>query len=230
MKRILVAANVLLCQVFAVLLTAQSAIPGSAAIQNQAVQKEPPPDYVPYDRAPEPLKQVTPKYPELATRAGLEGTVWVKLWVDESGKVVEATAFKSDAEIFNEVAVDAAMQWIFKPALTKGKPVAVWVSVPFRFKLAGHPLETTTERSLGKMVLAESRILGMPEVLAISLIIVFFWLIPLTLAVIALVSILKSQFPGTNDKIIWTIVSIFVPIIGPILYFVLGRKQRTQIA
>lgn len=100
MKRILVAANVLLCQVFAVLLTAQSAIPGSAAIQNQAVQKEPPPDYVPYDRAPEPLKQVTPKYPELATRAGLEGTVWVKLWVDESGKVVEATAFKSDAEIF----------------------------------------------------------------------------------------------------------------------------------
>jgi len=43
----------------------------------------PPADYVPYEKAPEAVKQVQPKYPDLATRAGLEGTVWVKIWVDK---------------------------------------------------------------------------------------------------------------------------------------------------
>jgi TonB family protein len=230
MKRIFAISSALLCLVFTGLVTAQSAIQNSVLTQTQAGKKEPPRDDVPYDHAPLPIDQVTPKYPELALRAGLEGTVWVKMWVDESGKVVKASVTKSDAEIFNQAAQDAAMKWTFRPALMKGKQVAVWVSVPFRFKIAGYPSETTTERSLGKMVLAESRRLGIPELLVIAAAILLFWLIPLIFAVIALVSILKSQFPGTNDKIIWTIVSIFVPIIGPILYFVLGRKQRTQIA
>jgi TonB family protein len=169
------------------------------------------------------LNQVTPKYPELATRAGLEGTVWVKLWIDEAGKVVKADVTKSDVEMFNEPAIEAAMQWTFRPALLKGKPVAVWVSVPFRFKLAGYPLETQTERA------PRGSNLGTPELLLIGAIVFLFWLVPVVFAVIALVSILKSQFPGTNDKLVWTIVAILVPIIGPILYFVIGRKQRIQI-
>jgi outer membrane biosynthesis protein TonB len=28
------------------------------------------------------------------------------------------------------------MKWVFKPATLNGKPVAVWVNIPFRFKLA----------------------------------------------------------------------------------------------
>jgi len=43
---------------------------------------------------------------------------------------------KSDAEIFNEPAVEAAKQWLFTPAYMNNGPVAVWVSIPFRFKLA----------------------------------------------------------------------------------------------
>ena len=97
----------------------------------------PPADYVPYEKAPESVKQVTPKYPDLATRAGLEGTVWVKIWVDKEGKPKKAVVQKSDAEIFNQPAVDAAMQWVFTPAMMKNGPVSVWVSIPFRFKLQG---------------------------------------------------------------------------------------------
>jgi protein TonB len=100
-------------------------------------EEEPPADYVPYEKAPEPIKQVTPKYPDLATRAGLEGTVWVKIWVDKEGKARKAVVIKSDAEIFNQPAVDAAMQWVFTPAMMKNGPVSVWVSIPFRFKLTG---------------------------------------------------------------------------------------------
>ena len=97
----------------------------------------PPADYVPYEKAPEAVKQVQPKYPDLATRAGLEGTVWVKIWVDKEGKPKKAVVQKSDAEIFNQPATEAAMQWIFTPAMMKNGPVSVWVSIPFRFKLQG---------------------------------------------------------------------------------------------
>ncbi len=97
----------------------------------------PPADYVPYEKAPEAVKQIQPKYPDLATRAGLEGTVWVKIWVDKEGKPKKAVVQKSDAEIFNQPATEAAMQWIFTPAMMKNGPVSVWVSIPFRFKLQG---------------------------------------------------------------------------------------------
>lgn len=97
----------------------------------------PPADYVPYEKPPEAVKQVQPKYPDLATRAGLEGTVWVKIWVDKEGKPKKAVVQKSDAEIFNQPATEAAMGWIFTPAMMKNGPVSVWVSIPFRFKLQG---------------------------------------------------------------------------------------------
>jgi len=110
---------------------------GGAKEEIKIEEEEPPADYVPYEKAPEPIKQITPKYPDLATRAGLEGTVWVKIWVDKEGKARKAVVLKSDAEIFSQPAVDAAMQWVFTPAMMKNGPVSVWVSIPFRFKLTG---------------------------------------------------------------------------------------------
>jgi protein TonB len=114
--------------------------PGGGNVEKEIKIDEdeaPPADYVPYEKAPEAVKQVQPKYPDLATRAGLEGTVWVKIWVDKEGKPKKAVVQKSDAEIFNQPATEAAMQWIFTPAMMKNGPVSVWVSIPFRFKLQG---------------------------------------------------------------------------------------------
>jgi protein TonB len=96
----------------------------------------PPADFVPVEKEPVPVKKVEPKYPELAMRAGLEGKVWVKIWVDKEGRPKQVVILKSDAEIFNEPAVEAAKQWVFTPAYMNNGPVAVWVSIPFRFKLA----------------------------------------------------------------------------------------------
>lgn len=114
--------------------------PGGGAGEKEIKIEEdeaPPADYVPYEKAPEAVKMVQPKYPDLATRAGLEGTVWVKIWVDKEGKPKKAVVQKSDAEIFNQPATEAAMQWVFTPAMMKNGPVSVWVSIPFRFKLQG---------------------------------------------------------------------------------------------
>jgi len=95
----------------------------------------PPPDFVPFEKEPIAVKQVFPKYPDIAQRAGLEGTVYVKIWVTKEGKVKQVVILKSDAEIFNEAAIAAAKQWVFTPAVMQKGPVPVWVSIPFRFKL-----------------------------------------------------------------------------------------------
>jgi len=95
----------------------------------------PPADFVPYEKEPQIVKKVEPKYPDLAMRANLEGKVIVKIWVDKEGKVKQVVILKSDNDVFNEPAVEAAKQFVFTPAYMNNGPVAVWVSFPFRFKL-----------------------------------------------------------------------------------------------
>jgi protein TonB len=103
----------------------------------KADKEEPPAYYTPYEQAPEPIRRVAPRYPDAARKAELEGTVWVRIWVDKQGKARRAVVMKSDAEIFDQPAIDAAMQWIFSPAMMKNGPVSVWVEVPFNFRLRG---------------------------------------------------------------------------------------------
>lgn len=103
--------------------------------QDIRIEDEDPPDFVPVEKQPVPVKQINPVYPEIARRAGVEGTVWVKILVDKDGKAKKAVIMKSDAEIFNEPALEAARQWVFTPALMNNGPVAVWAAIPFRFKL-----------------------------------------------------------------------------------------------
>jgi TonB family protein len=111
---------------------------GATQREDAKVDKEEPPAYyVPYERAPEPIHRVAARYPDPASKAELEGTVWVRIWVDKQGKARKAVVMKSDAEIFNQPAIDAAMQWIFSPAMMKNGPVSVWVEVPFNFRIRG---------------------------------------------------------------------------------------------
>ncbi len=98
-------------------------------------ENEPPADFVPVEKEPVIVKEVKPKYPDIALRAGLEGNVYVKVWVDKEGKVKKVVVLKSDAEIFNQAAIEAAQQFVFTPAIMQNKPVPVWVSIPFRFRL-----------------------------------------------------------------------------------------------
>ena len=38
-------------------------------------------------------------------------------------------------ELFNDEAIEAAMKWLFIPAVMNKGTVAVWATVPFRFRL-----------------------------------------------------------------------------------------------
>ncbi|WP_322550930.1 PLD nuclease N-terminal domain-containing protein [Flavobacterium psychraquaticum] len=53
----------------------------------------------------------------------------------------------------------------------------------------------------------------------------FLMLLTFGLWVFCLIDILKSNFEG-NDKLIWTLVILFLPVLGALLYFVIGRKKR----
>lgn len=92
-------------------------------------------EFVPIEKQPEIVKRVLPEYPEIAKRAGVEGTVWVKILLDKQGKPEKAVVIKSDAEMFNKPATDAAIKFLFTPAIQDKKPVKVWVTFPFKFKL-----------------------------------------------------------------------------------------------
>ena len=55
------------------------------------------------------------------------------------------------------------------------------------------------------------------------IVLLFVLFVPIWL--IALVDILRNDFKG-NDKLIWILVVIFVPFLGPLCYFFIGRKQK----
>jgi hypothetical protein len=64
----------------------------------------------------------------------------------------------------------------------------------------------------------------------------WFWnLIPVVLMIcilvfflIAAIDILKNRFESDLDKLIWILVVLFVPLIGPILYWCIGTKQKVR--
>jgi Phospholipase_D-nuclease N-terminal len=60
-----------------------------------------------------------------------------------------------------------------------------------------------------------------------QIIILIFVLLGIIPTIIALIDILKSKFNG-NDKIVWVLVVLFFNLIGAILYFVIGRKQKIK--
>ena len=54
----------------------------------------------------------------------------------------------------------------------------------------------------------------------------FLALVSLVLWIFALLDILRSEFSGQNDKLVWVVVVLFAPFIGAILYFLVGRKNK----
>ena len=91
-------------------------------------------EYVYVEELPEAITKVPPSYPDLAREAGVDGTVLVQALVGKDGKVKDTKVVKSIAML--DAAAEAAVkQWVFKPALSNNKPVAVWVAVPVKFTL-----------------------------------------------------------------------------------------------
>ena len=59
-----------------------------------------------------------------------------------------------------------------------------------------------------------------------ELVFIFLVLVPFVLSIWALIDIVKSSFRESTNKVVWLLVVLFLPILGTILYFVIGRSQR----
>ena len=66
--------------------------------------------------------------------------------------------------------------------------------------------------------------LGSSEIMLI----LFFGLVPLGLWLWALIDLLRSNFKNSTEKLIWAVVIIFVPVLGALLYLLIGRSQKTR--
>jgi protein TonB len=80
--------------------------------------------------------QTTPRYPESARTAGIEGVSLLRFVVLADGLVgtvnVEKSAGHPDLD---RAAIEAVRTWRFEPARRGKEAVAVWVTIPVRFQL-----------------------------------------------------------------------------------------------
>jgi hypothetical protein len=119
---------------------------------------------IPYDKEPAVINKVNPVYPASMLRGGWEATVYMKTYIDIDGTVIESRSEKllvtaakvddqndesagqkTDGKAFVEAAYNALKQWKFSPAQMQGKPVAVWVTIPVRFKLSTKEIKPEEE-------------------------------------------------------------------------------------
>ena len=57
-----------------------------------------------------------------------------------------------------------------------------------------------------------------------ELLILGMFLLPLVLSLVALVDIARRPFLEANTKLLWFLIVLVAPVLGALLYFVVGRK------
>jgi periplasmic protein TonB len=85
-------------------------------------------------KAPKKVEDARSDYPDAARAVGLEGTVIMEIWVDETGQVVRARMLRG-MPMLEESAVAAVMQWRFAPTVVDGKPVPIRMTVTHGFTI-----------------------------------------------------------------------------------------------
>jgi protein TonB len=80
------------------------------------------------------ISKPEPTFPPIAKAARAQGTVTVQIVVDESGRVISASAV-SGHPLLQQAAVAAARQARFSPTLLSGQPVKVSGVITYNFVL-----------------------------------------------------------------------------------------------
>lgn len=75
-------------------------------------------------------------YPVSAKESGIEGKVFVRVIIDETGNVTETSILKSVNDDCDKAAMDAIRKTQFSPGIKDNKPVKAEVVIPIMFKLS----------------------------------------------------------------------------------------------
>ena len=87
-----------------------------------------------YDQGPRLLRQARPEYPHEAFTRKIEGVVVMEILIDDTGRVAGMRIVQSVPPL-DAAALDAVRQWIFRPAVRHGRPVATTAVAPVRFSI-----------------------------------------------------------------------------------------------
>ncbi|OHE79333.1 MAG: hypothetical protein A3G75_08735 [Verrucomicrobia bacterium RIFCSPLOWO2_12_FULL_64_8] len=85
------------------------------------------------DRIPTPITVVQPTYTRDMAAKGIQGTVRVDFYIDETGTVRLPAAVSEENFNLAGLAIPALSQWKFEPPTCQGKPVLVKASQVFSF-------------------------------------------------------------------------------------------------
>ncbi len=88
------------------------------------------------DEPPVPIRKDAPVYPPMARNLRQEGTVTLRLLVDETGGVERVEVVQSlDGRLLDSAALRAAKDWRYQPATEQGVAVKVWITEQVVFRL-----------------------------------------------------------------------------------------------
>lgn len=88
------------------------------------------------DTPPQVIKGYPPRYPNLAKREDITGSIVLQFVVTKDGNAVDTKVLASEPKgIFDESALKAIEQYRFKPGIKDGEAVDVKVNLPFKFDL-----------------------------------------------------------------------------------------------
>jgi protein TonB len=81
--------------------------------------------------------QVTPVYPLLAVKSRTEGAVTIEAVITRQGTIDPTRVRVLKGHILlDQAAIDAILQWRYKPTLLNGEPVEILTNISINFTLA----------------------------------------------------------------------------------------------
>jgi periplasmic protein TonB len=82
------------------------------------------------------VSKLQPDYPPTCARAGIEGSVTVKVRIGTDGRVAAVEVLRSDHEDFSRVTQEAALRkWRFIAATRDGEAIESWKEMTVRFQI-----------------------------------------------------------------------------------------------
>jgi protein TonB len=85
-------------------------------------------------KEPKKVRNVDPKYPDIARTARVQGVVILECVISPQGKVTEARVLRG-IPLLEQAALEAVKQWVYSPTLLNGVPVPVVMTVTVNFRL-----------------------------------------------------------------------------------------------
>ena len=112
------------------------AVPTSDGAGAETADPDPDQVYFAWDVPPRLIDGPHPAYPDIARRAGVDGTVVLHITLGLDGRVEQAQVVRSTTlGVFDEAAREAVLKWRYEPARIDGRPVRAVFRQTIRFTM-----------------------------------------------------------------------------------------------